>query len=245
MSNSMNGLRTRGVTTLGTHHSGTGMRRALTTLGITYTSRGMGLVPCVLSTIHTCTARNRVYNIVERMFNRCRPRATLWFMGSAGVQEWAVVTGIGILITGPNLSNRSHNTGIMTHTLHSTNFRIVCANVHLAPRRVTRTTLRSSMGIITLSLLSNTRGALFPGMIRLLGRGNVASILIVNNNIVPSTSVPNLGTTNVTRMFAPNAPADGVISFVGTGMGWFCPLGRTKFIPTYLVGCSLSGGGTI
>lgn len=71
---------------------------------------------------------------------------------------------------------------------------------------------------MTLDLLSNTRGALFPRMMRTLGTGKVRSILIVNNNMVPTNSVPNLGGTNMGTVFAPNAPAGRVVSFVGTGM---------------------------
>jgi methylmalonyl-CoA mutase C-terminal domain/subunit len=121
---------------------------------------------------------------------------------------------IRVLIAKPGLDSHDRGAKIVARALRDAGMEVIYTGLRQTPEQIVETALQEDVDVIGLSILSGAHTTLFPKIMHLLKKKDLADVLVFAGGIIPQEDVPALKKIGIKEVFGPGTPTTTLVEFV-------------------------------
>lgn len=125
---------------------------------------------------------------------------------------------IRVVVAKPGLNSHDRGAKIVARAFRDAGMEVIYTGLRQTPEQIVETALQEDVDVIALSILSGAHLTLFPKIIELLKRKELADVLVFAGGIIPKEDVPNLKKMGIAEVFGPGTRTDTLVKFIRENM---------------------------
>lgn len=125
---------------------------------------------------------------------------------------------IRVVVAKPGLNSHDRGAKIVARAFRDAGMEVIYTGLRQTPEQIVETALQEDVDVIALSILSGAHLTLFPKIMELLKRKELADVLVFAGGIIPKEDVPNLKKMGIAEVFGPGTRTDTLVKFIRENM---------------------------
>lgn len=121
---------------------------------------------------------------------------------------------IRVVVAKPGLNSHDRGAKIVARAFRDAGMEVIYTGLRQTPEQIVETALQEDVDVIALSVLSGAHLTLFPKIMELLKRKELADVLVFAGGIIPKEDVPHLKKMGIAEVFGPGTRTDTLVKFV-------------------------------
>lgn len=121
---------------------------------------------------------------------------------------------IRVVVAKPGLNSHDRGAKIVARAFRDAGMEVIYTGLRQTPEQIVETALQEDVDVIALSVLSGAHLTLFPKIMELLKRKELADVLVFAGGIIPKEDVPHLKKMGIAEVFGPGTRTDTLVKFI-------------------------------
>lgn len=121
---------------------------------------------------------------------------------------------IRVVVAKPGLNSHDRGAKIVARAFRDAGMEVIYTGLRQTPEQIVETALQEDVDVIALSILSGAHLTLFPKIMELLKRKELADVLVFAGGIIPKEDVPHLKKMGIAEVFGPGTRTDTLVKFI-------------------------------
>ncbi len=121
---------------------------------------------------------------------------------------------IRVVVAKPGLDSHDRGAKIVARAFRDAGMEVIYTGLRQTPEQIVETALQEDVDVIALSILSGAHLTLFPKIMELLKRKELADVLVFAGGIIPKEDVPHLKKMGIAEVFGPGTRTDTLVKFI-------------------------------
>ncbi len=119
-----------------------------------------------------------------------------------------------ILIAKPGLDGHDRGAKVVVRALTEAGYEVIYLGLHQDPAAIVEAALQEDASAIGLSVLSGAHMTLFPAVLDLLKKNNMADVLVFGGGIIPQKDIAALRDAGVGAIFTPGTDTRKIVAYL-------------------------------
>ncbi len=121
---------------------------------------------------------------------------------------------IRVLVGKVGLDGHDVGARVVAKTLADAGMEVIYTGLRQTPEMIVKTAVEEDVDVIGISTLSGSHIHLFPEIIQLMNRYNIADIPFIAGGIIPAEDIPVLKQMGVKEIFPPGTHTSEIVDFI-------------------------------
>lgn len=121
---------------------------------------------------------------------------------------------IRVLVAKPGLDSHDRGAKVVARALRDAGMEVIYTGLRQTPEQIVETALQEDVDVIGLSILSGAHNTLFPKIMQLMKKKDLADVLVFAGGIIPPEDVPALKRIGIKEVFGPGTTTSTIVDFV-------------------------------
>jgi methylmalonyl-CoA mutase C-terminal domain/subunit len=119
-----------------------------------------------------------------------------------------------VLIAKPGLDGHDRGAKVIAAAMRDAGFEVIYAGLRQTAEMIVEMAIQEDVDVIALSILSGAHMTIFPRVMDLMKKNNIADKLLTGGGIIPREDMVALSKIGVGRLFGPGATTKEAISYI-------------------------------
>jgi len=119
-----------------------------------------------------------------------------------------------ILVAKPGLDGHDRGAKVVARALRDAGFEVIYTGLRQTPEQIVAAAVQEDVDGIGLSILSGAHNKLLPEIVRLLGEGDAADILVFAGGIIPEKDIRPLKDAGIDEIFLPGTTTRRIVDYL-------------------------------
>ena len=121
---------------------------------------------------------------------------------------------IRVLVAKPGLDGHDRGAKVVARGLRDAGFEVIYTGLHQTPEQVVEAAIQEDANVIGISLLSGAHMTIFPRILDLLDKNDMADIMVIGGGIIPEEDALALKERGVSALFGPGTRIQDIVDFI-------------------------------
>jgi methylmalonyl-CoA mutase C-terminal domain/subunit len=121
---------------------------------------------------------------------------------------------IRVLVAKPGLDGHDRGAKVIARALRDAGMEVVYTGIRQTPEMIAEAALQEDVDVVGMSILSGAHMTLFPRVMELLHRNDMADVLVVAGGIIPDEDVQALQDMGIKGIFGPGTRTEEIVTFI-------------------------------
>lgn len=123
---------------------------------------------------------------------------------------------IRVLVAKPGLDGHDRGAKVIASALRDAGFEVIYSGLHQTPEKIVSMALQEDVDVIGLSILSGAHMTIFPRIMDLMAKQDMADVLLTGGGIIPPEEAKELEGKGTGKLFGPGTSTRDIIEYINT-----------------------------
>lgn len=121
---------------------------------------------------------------------------------------------IRVLVAKPGLDGHDRGAKVIARALRDAGMEVIYTGLRQTPEQIVQGAIQEDVDVIAMSILSGAHGHLFPRVMELLKKNEIADVLVIGGGVIPDDDIPELKAAGIAEIFTPGTTTATLIQFI-------------------------------